>query len=73
MWCRDRFGASHSEFHISNSALGESRPFDIPWMVLDHTLATETWDWKPVNPIQGILEEIARHAETNPNWLDIVT
>lgn len=50
-----------------------SRPFDIPWMVLDSTLARQTWDWAPATPIHDILEEIARHAEANPGWLDLVT
>lgn len=57
--------------HASNAC--ESRPFDIPWMVLDPTLAAETWDWHPATPIQDILEEIARHAEANPIWLELVS
>jgi len=72
-WCRDRLGPSHSEFHISNSPLAENRPFDIPWMVLDTTLASTTWDWRPATPINRILEEIVQHAEANPAWLDLVT
>ncbi len=50
----------------------ESRPFDIPWMVLDSCLAGETWNWRPATPIGNILEEIALHAEQTPNWLDLV-
>jgi CDP-paratose 2-epimerase len=76
-WCQNRFGPHPSldisAFPISNSTLGESRPFDIPWLVLDPTLAAETWDWKPATPIQAILEEIAIHAEANPAWLDLVS
>lgn len=72
-WCQARFGPSHSELHISNSALGETRPFDIPWMVLDSTLAREAWNWQPATPIHDVLEEIALHAEANPDWLDLVT
>lgn len=72
-WCRDRLGPSDSEFHISNSASGDSRPFDIPWMVLDSALAGQAWDWRPSTPIDSVLEEIAEHAEANPNWLDLVT
>jgi len=72
-WCRDRLGPSHSDSHISNSPLSENRPFDIPWMVLDPTLASEKWDWRPATPIQDILEEIAQHAEANPRWLDLVS
>lgn len=72
-WCRDRFGPSPSEFHLSHSALGESRPFDIPWMVLDPALAGRTWDWKPRTSIHDVLEEIALHAEAYPDWLDMVS
>jgi hypothetical protein len=32
----------------------------------------ETWNWQPATPIAGILDEIARHAEENPRWLDLV-
>ena len=71
-WCQSRLGPSDSEFHISNSALGENRPFDIPWMVLDPSLAAKTWGWHPATSILDILEEIAAHAEANPNWLDLV-
>jgi hypothetical protein len=26
----------------------ETRPFDLPWVVLDASLATEVWGWKPL-------------------------
>lgn len=47
----------------------EDRPFDIPWMVLDHSLARETWSWQPETQIIDVLEEIASHADKFPNWL----
>jgi nucleoside-diphosphate-sugar epimerase len=50
-----------------------SRPFDIPWMVLDSSLAKKTWDWSPATPLTDILEEIAQHAEANPDWMERVT
>jgi len=62
-WCRERFGA-----HEVSSDLNE-RPFDIPWMVLDSHKAAHLWDWTPTVERESILEEIARHAEQNPNWL----
>jgi len=64
-WCDARFGkhAVASDAH--------PRPFDIPWMVLDSSLAAKTWDWSPKIPLEKILDEIARHAEQNPNWLEI--
>jgi CDP-paratose 2-epimerase len=73
LWCRTRLGSSHSEAHIANSPSSESRPYDIPWMVLDHSLAKDIWNWQPATPIHGVLEEIARHAELHPKWLDLVT
>lgn len=50
---------------------GTPRPFDIPWIVLDHAKATRIWGWKPATPTTAILEEIAAHAEQNPGWLEL--
>ncbi len=62
-WCDDRFGAHPV------ATRPESRPFDIPWIVLDSSKAHDLWDWTPMNPANQILEEIAGHAESNPAWL----
>jgi CDP-paratose 2-epimerase len=64
-WCDERFGRHEV---ISNP---ENRPFDIPWMVLDASKAKTLWNWHPATPRIQILEEIARHAEQNPHWLEI--
>jgi len=64
-WCAQRFGP-HTVVQD-----GTPRPFDIGWMVLDHAKATRIWDWKPATATVTVLEEIARHAEQNPNWLDL--
>ncbi len=64
-WCAERFGAHHVE------ADGSSRPFDIPWMVLNSGLARKIWNWQPETSVETILDEIARHAESHPEWLDI--
>jgi CDP-paratose 2-epimerase len=64
-WCAERFGP-HVVAHD-----GTPRPFDIGWMVLDHSKAARTWDWKPAIPTPSILEEIALHAEQHPDWLDL--
>ena len=64
-WCSRRLGA-HSVV-----ADGTPRPFDIPWIVLDHAKATQLWQWRPATPTPAILEEIARHAEANPGWLEL--
>jgi CDP-paratose 2-epimerase len=63
-WCRERFGPHDV------AASGETRAYDIPWIVLDHTLATERHGWRPRRAVTSILEEIALHAESHPDWLD---
>jgi CDP-paratose 2-epimerase len=65
MWCRERFG-SHEV-----AAIPENRRFDIPWLVMDATLAGDIWDWRPQTPLLAILDEIARHAEQHPHWLEV--
>lgn len=47
------------------------RPFDIPWIVLDHAKATRLYNWRPATATPAILEEIAAHARANPAWLDL--
>jgi CDP-paratose 2-epimerase len=64
-WCAARFGPQ------AVKADGTPRPFDLPWIVLDHAKATRLWQWRPATPIAAILDEIARHAEKNPGWLDL--
>jgi CDP-paratose 2-epimerase len=64
-WCTARFGP-HSVVPD-----GTPRPFDIPWIVLDHARASAIWGWQPATPTAAILEEIAGHAERNPGWLEL--
>jgi CDP-paratose 2-epimerase len=64
-WCASRFGP-HTVEHGE-----EERAFDVPWLILDSTQATEQWDWCPQTALFEILEEIAGHAETHPGWLDL--
>lgn len=64
-WCAGRFGP-HAVIQD-----GTSRPFDIPWIVLDPAKAARVWGWRPATPLPAILEEIARHAEEHPGWLDL--
>lgn len=63
-WCADRFGPHPVAADLSQ------RPFDIPWMVLDPSKAGRVWGWKPRTPLQSVLEEIAVHAGTHPDWLE---
>ena len=64
-WCANRFGA-HSI--ASEPAV---RHFDIPWLIMDCSLADQIWNWKPQTSLEQILDEIACHAEQHPNWLEI--
>ena len=64
-WCANRFGDQAVKKESS------ARPFDIPWLVLDHSLARSTWDWQPTTSLEDILDEISRHAEANPDWLAV--
>ena len=63
-WCEKRYGSRPVKNETDN------RPFDLPWMVLDSSLAEKRFGWKPATPLMAILDEIAQHAEQNPGWLD---
>jgi len=65
-WCEKRFG-SHAV-----AASAETRPYDVPWLVLDHAAASTTHAWRPERTAESIFEEIADHAETHADWLDKV-
>jgi CDP-paratose 2-epimerase len=62
-WCESRFG-EHSV-----SADPQERPNDLPWVVLSSARAHAQWGWRPQTGLEEILEEIADHAESHPDWL----
>lgn len=62
-WCSDRWKPQQV------GADPVQRPFDLPWVVLDHSLATETWDWRPETSVESILTEIADFADSEPDWI----
>jgi CDP-paratose 2-epimerase len=64
-WCSARWGS-----HPVSSA-PEPRPYDLPWVVLDSTLAAQTWDWRPQTPVEAILTEIADFADAHPDWIKV--
>jgi CDP-paratose 2-epimerase len=64
-WCAERFGPHQ----VARNR--QVRPFDLPWLVLDSSLAVKQWKWEPRIPVEKILDEIAEHAEKNPKWLEI--
>jgi CDP-paratose 2-epimerase len=63
-WCAERFGP--------HTVTGDERErrFDIPWLVMDSSLARELWGWQPVTSLSAILDEIASHAADHPDWLE---
>ena len=63
-WCEERFGPNEV------SATPEERPYDAPWIVMDSSLASQTWDWTPQTGLEEILKEITGHAEKNPKWME---
>lgn len=63
-WCNDQFG------YRPVASDPATRPFDVPWLILDSRLACRQWNWAPEVSIGSILDEIAGHARTHPNWLD---
>ncbi len=64
-WCESRY--SGMKIHV----VGDNRPFDIPWMVLDPSECMEIWRWRPKTSIENILDEIANHADENSGWLSL--
>jgi CDP-paratose 2-epimerase len=64
-WCRERL------FDHPVAAGAGQRPFDLPWIVLDASLAASSWGWAPRRGTREILEEILRHAEAHPRWLEL--
>jgi CDP-paratose 2-epimerase len=63
-WCDASFGA----FEVT--ADSKERPYDIPWVVMDNCDCKRHFGWQPETPIATLLEEIAIHAEANPDWLE---
>jgi CDP-paratose 2-epimerase len=64
-WCAANLGAH------TVAADPTPRPFDIPWMVLDSAKAERLWQWRPATGTPEVLQEIATHARSHPQWLDL--
>jgi CDP-paratose 2-epimerase len=64
-WCTERLGP-----HLPGES-PEDRAFDLPWVVLDSSLAESVWGWKPQTPKTEIFEEITAHARSHPGWLQL--
>ncbi len=63
-WCDARFGA-----HVP-AADTRPRPYDIPWVIMDSSLAERDFAWRIEIPMERVFEEIAQHAEQHPDWLE---
>jgi CDP-paratose 2-epimerase len=63
-WCDARFGRHEPE------PAWRERAFDVPWMVMDSSATERDFGWHPEMPLNDLLEEIAGHAENNPDWLE---
>ncbi len=66
-WCEQRFGPRDIRSD------DRTRPFDVPWMVMDSKRAEQSWGWIPATPMSAILDEIAQHAEAHSGWLELST
>jgi len=64
-WCADRFG----KHPVASEPT--PRPFDIPWLTMDYSLAAEQFGWRPQRSLRTILDELASHAEQNRDWLEL--
>ena len=64
-WCDERFGR-----HVP-SVDPQPRKYDIPWMVMDNTVAARDFGWDIETPLSTILEDIAHHANKHPDWLEL--
>ena len=64
-WCDERLG-KHTP-----SVDEKARMFDIPWIAMDNSRAAADFNWEIEVPLPMILEEIAEHALTHPDWLEL--
>jgi len=63
-WCDSRFGT------YAPAPDGRERPYDLPWVVMDNGEAAKDFGWRLGVALPEILEEIASHAQSNPDWLE---
>jgi len=63
-WCDKQFGA-----HVP---IPDTRPrdYDVPWIVMDNEHVEHDFEWQVQRKMEYILDEIARHAEQNADWLE---
>ncbi len=59
-WCLEHLGPYRGEQPITAAA--ETRPYDLPWVVLDHAAVTARYGWRPRRGTAAICDEIAAAA-----------
>jgi CDP-paratose 2-epimerase len=64
-WCDARFGAH------APSADARPRRYDVPWVIMDSSDAQRDFGWRIEMPMERVFEEIAQHAGSHPDWLEI--
>jgi nucleoside-diphosphate-sugar epimerase len=64
-WCTGRFREREVRRDLT------PRVFDLPWVVMDSTLAETAWHWRPATTLESILEKMATYAQKNPEWIEI--
>jgi CDP-paratose 2-epimerase len=64
-WCAERFGPR------TVTADGSQRQWDVPWLAMDNAEATSRFAWTPRRRVLDILDEIATHHHTHPDWLSL--
>ncbi|MEM7453419.1 MAG: NAD-dependent epimerase/dehydratase family protein [Planctomycetota bacterium] len=64
-WCEARFGP-HEVGSDPNP-----RRFDIPWMIMDATRASERWGWQPEIEREAVFNEIAEKSLQTPIRLEV--
>jgi CDP-paratose 2-epimerase len=64
-WCDERFGR-----HVP-AVDPQQRMYDIPWVIMDNTEAARDFGWGIEMSLPTILEGIAQHAGSHPDWLEV--
>ena len=64
-WCDERF-----EKHVP-TADTQPRIYDIPWVAMDNRAVAQEFNWRIEMPLPKILEGIAEHAISHPDWLEL--
>ena len=63
-WCDARF--------CPHTPQSDPRPraYDVPWVVMDSREAQRDFAWRIETGIEDVMDQIARHAQANADWLE---